>query len=100
MNYNTFYHPCSSCHKWQQNKATATPTALFLLLDIQKNKRRAWQHGNIFKKSRSASERAYERLTHISFLIVITDFNNFQIIPPPYQLTSTPCFLSRKVTLL
>ena len=50
MNYNTFYHPCSSCHKWQQNKATATPSALFLLLDIQKNKRRAWQHGKIFKK--------------------------------------------------
>lgn len=100
MIYNTFYHPCSLRHKWLHNKATATPSALFLLPDTQKNKRRAWQHGNIFKKSRGVCERTYERLTHTSFLIVITDFNNFQIIPPPYQLTSTPCFLSRKVTLL
>lgn len=50
MIYSTFYHPCSLRHKWLHNKATATPSALFLLPDTQKNKRRAWQHGNIFKK--------------------------------------------------
>ena len=48
------------------------------------------------KRSRGVCERAHERLTHTSFLIEITDFNNFQIIPPPYQLTSTPCFFITK----
>ncbi len=50
MIYNTFYHPCSLRHKWLHNKATATPSTLILLPDTQKNKRRAWQHGKIFKK--------------------------------------------------